>query len=67
VVCGKVYTSYSGFYEEYNAGTVQLVKTTKYLQENGFSFFDMGMPLDYKTALGATDISQDEFVKLFRG
>ena len=66
VVCGKVYTSYSGFYEEYGAGTVQLVKTTKYLQENGFAFFDMGMPLDYKTALGATDISQNEFVKLFR-
>jgi len=67
VVCGKVYTSYSGFYEEQSAGTVQLVKTTKYLQEKGFSFFDMGMPLDYKTALGATDISQNEFVKLFRG
>jgi len=67
VVCGKVYTSYSGFYEEHSAGTAQLVKTTKYLQENGFSFFDMGMPLDYKTALGATDISQEEFVKLFRG
>ncbi|MDR2694475.1 MAG: GNAT family N-acetyltransferase [Chitinispirillales bacterium] len=67
VVCGKVYTSYSGFYEEDNAGTVQLVKTVKYLQENGFSFFDMGMPLNYKTALGATDIGQEEFVGLFRG
>ncbi|GBU21296.1 leucyl/phenylalanyl-tRNA--protein transferase [Fibrobacteres bacterium R8-0-B4] len=67
VVCGKVYTSYSGFYEETNAGTVQLVKTAKYLQENGFSFFDLGMPLDYKTDLGATDISQTEFVRLFRG
>jgi len=67
VVCGKVYTSYSGFYEETSAGTVQLIKTTRYLQENGFSFFDMGMPLDYKTALGATDIGQGEFVRLFRG
>ncbi|MCL1958600.1 MAG: GNAT family N-acetyltransferase [Spirochaetes bacterium] len=66
VVCGRVYTSYSGFYDEDNAGTVQLILTTQYLQEQGFSFFDMGMPLDYKTALGAVDISPEEFVKLFR-
>jgi Leu/Phe-tRNA-protein transferase len=66
VVCGKVYTSYSGFYDEDNAGTIQLIKTTRYLQEHGFSFFDMGVPLDYKTDLGAVDISPEEFVKLFR-
>jgi Leu/Phe-tRNA-protein transferase len=66
VVCGKVYTSYSGFYEEDNAGTVQMIKTARYLQEHGFSFFDLGMPLDYKTDLGAVDISPEEFVKLFR-
>jgi len=67
VVCGKVYTSYSGFYDESDAGTVQMVKTTLYLRENGFSFFDFGMPLKYKTDLGAVDISQNEFVPLFRG
>ncbi|MCL2759272.1 MAG: leucyl/phenylalanyl-tRNA--protein transferase family protein [Treponema sp.] len=67
VACGKVYTSYSGFYEEDNAGTVQIIHTTRYLQNNGFSFFDMGMPLDYKTDLGAVDISPGEFVQLFRG
>jgi len=66
VVCGKVYTSYSGFYDEDNAGTVQLILTARYLQERGFSFFDLGMPLDYKTALGAVDISPEEFVRLFR-
>jgi Leu/Phe-tRNA-protein transferase len=66
VVCGKVYTSYSGFYEEDNAGTVQIILAARYLQEHGFSFFDMGMPLDYKTDLGAVDISPGEFVKLFR-
>jgi len=66
VICGKVYTSYSGFYEENNTGTLQIVFTTHYLQENGFSFFDMGMPLDYKTDLGAVDISPEEFVRLFR-
>jgi len=66
VICGKVYTSYSGFYEEDNAGTVQIIKTTRYLQKNGFSFFDMGMPLDYKSNLGAVDISPEQFVELFR-
>jgi len=66
VICGRVYTSYSGFYEEDNAGTVQIIKTTRFLQKNGFSFFDMGMPLDYKTDLGAVDISPEQFVKMFR-
>jgi len=66
IVCGKNYTSYSGFYEEKNAGTVQLIKTTRYLEENGFSFFDLGMPMDYKSDLGAVNISPEEFVCLFR-
>jgi len=67
VVCGRVYTSYSGYYDEDNAGTIQIILAARYLQEQGFSFFDMGMPLDYKTDLGATDISPWEFVRLFRG
>ena len=67
VVCGNVYTSYSGFYDEDNSGTVQLILTARYLQEHGFSFFDLGMPMDYKKALGAEDITPLEFVQLFRG
>jgi Leu/Phe-tRNA-protein transferase len=63
---GGVYTSYSGYYDESNAGTVQLILTARYLQDNGYSFFDLGMPLDYKTDLGATDISPGEFVRRFR-
>jgi len=66
VISGRVYTSYSGYYDESNAGTVQLILTTRYLQEHGFAFFDLGMPLDYKTALGATDVNPQEFVKYFR-
>jgi len=67
VVSGKVYTSYSGFYEEDNAGTVQMILTARYLQEHGFSFYDFGMPMDYKNDLGADIISPREFVSLFRG
>ncbi|MDR0316503.1 MAG: GNAT family N-acetyltransferase [Treponema sp.] len=66
VIVGRVYTSYSGYYDEDNAGTVQLVKTSRYLQERGFDFFDLGMSLDYKTGLGALDISPAEFVARFR-
>jgi len=67
VICGKVYTSYSGFYEEDNAGTVQIILTAQYLKENGFSFLDLGMPMDYKNDLGAEDISPGAFVELFSG
>jgi Leu/Phe-tRNA-protein transferase len=63
---GRVYTSYSGYYDESNAGTVQLILVTRWLREHGFDFFDLGMPMDYKTALGATDISPENFVALFR-
>jgi Leu/Phe-tRNA-protein transferase len=66
VRAGRVYTSYSGYYNESNAGTVQLVLTTRWLQDHGFAFFDLGMPMDYKTALGAQDINPEEFVALFR-
>ena len=66
VIAGRVYTSYSGYYEESNAGTVQLIRTVHYLKEHGFAFFDLGMPLGYKTDLGAMDVNPQEFVTLFR-
>jgi Leu/Phe-tRNA-protein transferase len=66
VQVGRVYTSYSGYYDEANAGTVQLILAARWLQDHGFAFFDLGMPLDYKTDLGAVDISQEEFVSRFR-
>jgi Leu/Phe-tRNA-protein transferase len=66
VVIGRVYTSYSGYYEEDNAGTIQIILMTRWLEENGFAFLDLGMPLDYKADLGAKDIFPDRFVELFR-
>ena len=66
VVMGRVYTSYSGYYEEANAGTVQMILMTKWLEATGFDFLDFGMPLDYKTALGAQNINPRRFVELFR-
>ena len=66
VVMGRVYTSYTGYRDEDNAGTVQIILMTKWLEETGFEFLDFGMPMDYKTDLGARDISPEEFVELFR-
>ena len=66
VTIGRVYTSYSGYYEEDNAGTVQMILMAKWLEQTGFDFLDLGMPLDYKTHLGARDITPHRFVELFR-
>jgi Leu/Phe-tRNA-protein transferase len=66
IVAGKVYTSYSGYTEESNAGTVQMILTAGYLEKNGFAFWDLGMPLDYKLTLGAREISREDFMDRFR-
>jgi len=66
ILCGRVYTSYSGYYEEDNAGTVQMILMCRYLQEQGFEFLDFGMPLEYKDKLGARNIGPEDFVPLFR-
>jgi Leu/Phe-tRNA-protein transferase len=66
VAVGRVYTSYSGYYEEDNAGTAQIILMAQWLEKTGFDFLDLGMPLDYKTALGARNIEPGRFVELFR-
>jgi len=66
----KTYTSLSGFslreknYNNY--GTLQLVLLAKYLQKNGFLFWNMGHPhMAYKQRLGAKIYARDEFLKLW--
>ncbi|GHV83072.1 hypothetical protein AGMMS50212_04120 [Spirochaetia bacterium] len=66
IVSGRVYTSYSGYYDESSAGRVQMIKTAQYLEAAGFDFWDLGMPLDYKFTLGAHNIGIKEFTELFR-
>jgi len=43
-----------------------MIKMAQWLEKTGFDFLDLGMPLDYKTDLGARDISPRRFVELFR-
>jgi Leu/Phe-tRNA-protein transferase len=66
IICGRVYTSYSGYYEKSNCGRVQMILTAEYLRNNNFAFWDLGMPLPYKYTLGAQDINIREFIPLFR-
>jgi Leu/Phe-tRNA-protein transferase len=66
ILAGRVYTSYSGYYDEDNAGAVQMVLTAKYLESLGMPFWDLGMPLEYKDALGARNVNPVQFVELFR-
>ncbi|MDR2793155.1 MAG: GNAT family N-acetyltransferase [Treponema sp.] len=63
---GSVYTSYSGYHDEGNAGTVQMILMARYLAERGALFLDLGMPLPYKDDLGAINIRPRRFVDLFR-
>jgi Leu/Phe-tRNA-protein transferase len=66
VISGRVYTSYSGYHEESSAGSVQMILTARWLQDRGFAFWDLGMPLDYKKKLGAKLLPTEEFIRLFR-
>jgi Leu/Phe-tRNA-protein transferase len=66
VLAGSVYTSYSGYYDEDNAGSVQMILTARLLEALGAPFWDLGMPLDYKTGLGARNVTTARFVELFR-
>jgi Leu/Phe-tRNA-protein transferase len=63
---GRVYSSYSGFYEEDNAGTVQMILTAHYLVKNGYAFWDLGMPLNYKSALGAKVVNIEDFTAIWK-
>jgi Leu/Phe-tRNA-protein transferase len=66
VLCGGVYTSYSGYFDENSAGRVQMILTARFLSNNGFAFWDLGMPLPYKFTLGAENVNLSTFLELFR-
>jgi len=65
---GKFYSSYSGFHDEDNAGTVQIILLAQFLKERGFMYFDFGPTTNrdsYKIRLGATKMSTDAYLSLF--
>lgn len=63
---GMVYTSLSGFYAQSGAGSVQLLATAGLLRGMGVDFWDLGMPLAYKSDLGARELGRGEFLSALR-
>lgn len=52
-ISGNAYASLSGFHKENDIGNVQMALLGKYLFENGFAFWDLGMIIPYKFRYGA--------------
>ncbi|MDR1636964.1 MAG: GNAT family N-acetyltransferase [Treponema sp.] len=65
-LAGRIYTSYSGYYDEDSAGSVQLALTGRWLRDAGFAFWDLGMDIPYKRSLGARILGRGKFLELFR-
>ena len=67
---GRTYTSLTGFSakdKKYrNCGKLQLVYLAKYLEENDYSFWNLGHPyMQYKFDLGAKEYKRAEFLKIW--
>jgi Leu/Phe-tRNA-protein transferase len=63
---GRIYSSYSGYREESNSGTVQMILTAQYLEKTGYAFWDLGMSMDYKKSFGAKVRNHEDFMVLWR-
>ena len=63
---GRIYSSYSGYHEESNSGTVQMILTAQYLEKTGYAFWDLGMSMDYKKSFGAKVRNLEDFIILWR-
>eukprot|EP00656_Telonema_subtile_P046123 TRINITY_DN52475_c0_g1_i1.p1 TRINITY_DN52475_c0_g1~~TRINITY_DN52475_c0_g1_i1.p1 ORF type:complete len:222 (-),score=50.90 TRINITY_DN52475_c0_g1_i1:173-838(-) len=64
---GGCYTALSGFSNRAvkSSGTIQMLATAKILEASGFGFWDMGMPIDYKSRMGAKTIVREDFLQWF--
>ena len=63
---GNAYASLSGFRSLSGAGTIQLAALTGILSESGYRVWDLGMPMDYKIALGGRILPRQEYLPLLR-
>ncbi|POR04111.1 hypothetical protein AU468_03830 [Alkalispirochaeta sphaeroplastigenens] len=60
--CGSAYTSLSGFHDRPGAGSVQIASLARFLERQGFRFWDLGMAIDYKYQLGARPQERSVFL-----
>jgi Leu/Phe-tRNA-protein transferase len=66
IIIGKMYFSYSGYYEESSAGTIQMSKMFLYLKNNGFiccNLFGTGKEDKYRFL--TIDINREDYIKLY--
>jgi Leu/Phe-tRNA-protein transferase len=63
---GRAYASLSGFHRVSGAGTVQLAALAGILVESGYSVWDLGMPMGYKSDLGCHSLARHEYLPLLR-
>ena len=69
---GKMYISYSGYYEESGAGTIQMVKMFRHLKASGFVCCNLfgadgtSEKYNYKYRFGAIDLDLKEYFKMFK-
>jgi len=60
---GSIYTSLTGFSFQDSAGSVQLAALGRMLCRHGFTLWDLGMEMDYKTGLGSILMPRKDFVQ----
>lgn len=60
---GNIYSSLAGFHTKNGSGSVQLGILGLILTESGFAFWDLGMDLAYKQALGAQVLARKTFLQ----
>ena len=69
IIIGKMYISYTSYHEENSSGTIQMIKTFRYLKNIGIiccNLFGLGKGNDYKYKFGTINLLRDEYIKLFR-
>ena len=59
---GAIYSSLAGFHTRSGSGSVQLALLGLVLAESQFAFWDLGMEVPYKTALGAHIVDRETFL-----
>ena len=65
-VVGAHYASLSGFRTFSGSGKVQLLALGGLLVRRGFQIWDLGMAMDYKLAMGASQVPRLEYLDEFR-